>query len=181
MKKIMIAIGIALAAAVTQAAAINWQISAGPAAKRVLDYTGSAAFKGTAYLILTSDAESFMTQLAKDGTIGSLTTYGSTSTFNATTGGMSAALKSSDTLGTSETAFSVLLVQTVGDNTYYKVSTSQSETPSADLEGNPVTLAWTAQTTLNTQTWQTYSVPEPTSGILLLLGMAGLALKRKNS
>ena len=29
--------------------------------------------------------------------------------------------------------------------------------------------------------WQSYSVPEPTSGLLLLLGMAGLALKRKRA
>ena len=29
--------------------------------------------------------------------------------------------------------------------------------------------------------WQTASVPEPTSGLLLLLGMAGLALKRKRA
>ena len=28
--------------------------------------------------------------------------------------------------------------------------------------------------------WQTSAVPEPTSGLLLLLGLAGLALKRKN-
>ena len=30
-------------------------------------------------------------------------------------------------------------------------------------------------------TWSTVAVPEPTSGILLLLGMAGLALKRKRA
>ena len=29
--------------------------------------------------------------------------------------------------------------------------------------------------------WQAYSVPEPTSGLLLLLGVAGLALKRKKA
>ena len=30
-------------------------------------------------------------------------------------------------------------------------------------------------------TWSTMSVPEPTSGLLMLLGMAGLALKRKRA
>lgn len=36
-------------------------------------------------------------------------------------------------------------------------------------------------TTLSADSWSTASVPEPTSGLLLLLGMAGLALKRKRA
>jgi len=39
------------------------------------------------------------------------------------------------------------------------------------MNGNPVTQA----------SWSTMAVPEPTSGLLLLLGMAGLALKRKRA
>ena len=180
MKKIIMAIGIAFAAAVTQAAAINWQITAGPSANRLMDYTGNAAFKGTAYLILADDATSFTAQLAKDGTIGSLTTYGSTSTFNGVTGAMASALKSSDTLTAAETSFAVLLVQTVGETTYYKVSDAKSETPSTDLESNPVSLKWAGNSNFGSA-WQAYSVPEPTSGLLLLLGMAGLALRRKQA
>jgi hypothetical protein len=88
----MIVLGVVLAAAMTQAAAIQWKVAAGPMANRLLDYSGNAAFKGTAYLILASDAANFTTQLAKDGTIGTLTTYGSTSSFNAVTGATSATL-----------------------------------------------------------------------------------------
>ena len=36
-------------------------------------------------------------------------------------------------------------------------------------------------TTLTAGSWSTASVPEPTSGLLLLLGMAGLALRRKRA
>lgn len=36
-----------------------------------------------------------------------------------------------------------------------------------------------ASATQNASNWQ--SVPEPTSGLLVLLGMAGLALKRKRA
>ena len=33
----------------------------------------------------------------------------------------------------------------------------------------------------NAANWQTVSVPEPTSGLLMLLGIAGLALKRRRA
>ena len=40
-------------------------------------------------------------------------------------------------------------------------------------------MAWAFSS--DTAGWQTTAVPEPTSGLLLLLGMAGLALKRKHA
>ena len=36
-----------------------------------------------------------------------------------------------------------------------------------------------ASATQNAANWTTAAVPEPTSGLLLLLGVAGLALRRK--
>lgn len=36
-------------------------------------------------------------------------------------------------------------------------------------------------TPLTSATWQSISVPEPTSGLLMLLGMAGLALRRRRA
>ena len=52
-----------------------------------------------------------------------------------------------------------------------------ASTPSVIFQGGNLT------TTLSSATWNNYGVaaPEPTSGILLLLGMAGLALKRKRA
>ena len=41
------------------------------------------------------------------------------------------------------------------------------------------TASWASFSSTAGQGWQTMAVPEPTSGLLLLLGMAGLALKRK--
>ena len=118
MKKLMLILVVALCASLTQAAQVSWRINAGPAANRLLDYTGNAAFAGTAYLILTSDAATFTSQLAKDGTIGTTATYGSTTAFNQF-GGMVSAAQSTDTLGAAaDQSFSILLVQTVCDNTY---------------------------------------------------------------
>lgn len=52
-----------------------------------------------------------------------------------------------------------------------------ASTPSVAFAGNNLATA------LSGATWNSYGVaaPEPTSGILLLLGMAGLALKRKRA
>ena len=41
--------------------------------------------------------------------------------------------------------------------------------------------SWASFSSTAGQGWQTMAVPEPTSGLLLLLGMAGLALKRKHA
>lgn len=69
---------------------------------------------------------------------------------------------------------------------YYRLVVGDKELVSEKKEGlaaavGATTLAWGNQKTY-TQTagnWQ--SVPEPTSGLLMLLGLAGLALKRKHA
>ena len=182
MKKLMIGLAVALAATMVQAAQIKWTVQAGPAANRLLDYTGNAVFAGTAYLIHTSDATAFTTQLAKDGTIGSTATYGNYSTFNQF-GGFASVQTSADTLTTTaDQSFSLLLVQKVGDDVYYKISDAMTATPSTDIVSNPVQKQWTASTQINNKGWSQYTaVPEPTSGLLLLLGVAGLALKRRRA
>ena len=49
-------------------------------------------------------------------------------------------------------------------------------TKSVPASGN-LQMAWAFST--DTAGWQTTAVPEPTSGLLMLLGMAGLALRRR--
>lgn len=71
---------------------------------------------------------------------------------------------------TSETAFD-----------YFAVSTALTGDPAAVSPATPLALTWQS----SSQGWpaytQTTAAPEPTSGLLLLLGMAGLALKRKRA
>ena len=62
---------------------------------------------------------------------------------------------------------------------YYAVSTVLTGNPVATSPDTPLGLSWTSAKA----GWPTYTaaVPEPTSGLLLLLGVAGLALKRKRA
>ena len=77
--------------------------------------------------------------------------------------------------------FIFVATTTVGGQEYVWTSTTKSST--AQATSTP-SLSWFAanHTTgegINANGWA--SVPEPTSGVLLLLGMAGLALKRKRA
>ena len=60
----------------------------------------------------------------------------------------------------------------VGKVTFESAMDVDSESMGSFLLGN---------TTAGATAWSTAAVPEPTSGLLLLLGMAGLALKRKRA
>lgn len=68
----------------------------------------------------------------------------------------------------------------VKDNKYW-VSSAQKVTTGAESAGAAATTfaAANGKTLLSGAATGTLAVPEPTSGLLLLLGMAGLALKRK--
>ena len=56
-----------------------------------------------------------------------------------------------------------------------------SITIAADMGDNPFGFGNLKTLTQNASNWTATAAPEPTSGILLLLGMAGLALKRKRA
>ena len=78
--------------------------------------------------------------------------------------------------GSSMDVYYVIVNKSADPNTYYKWSdslTGREESGSESIGGN-----WKiAGDTINSGTWT--AVPEPTSGLLMLLGMAGLALRRR--
>ena len=93
----------------------------------------------------------------------------------------SLALKDTGTFAAGDTVYGVL-IYTYTDATYGDMYVANAGTMTFASAANKsvANMANTfggGSTVANNNTWQ--SVPEPTSGLLLLLGMAGLALKRK--
>ena len=184
MKKLIMAALVAACAFGVQAATVNWQITAAKSTK-IYGADGATVFGKTAgdtmYLINADSLSTILGAMGSDSFNAAATEgiFGSTTTFSTTHGGMTASLTSNNVLTEGTTYnFAILLVS--GDK--YMVTANQAAVPStADA---PTSLLFTNANHLqgNNSTWQaipTESVPEPTSGLLLLLGVAGLALRRK--
>lgn len=82
--------------------------------------------------------------------------------------------------GDSLTAYLIALVQD-GDDAYVYVSDTVSGTAQATATTSLAFTTTNSSKTLASGGSGWYAVPEPTSGMLMLLGMAGLALKRKRA
>ena len=182
MKKLMIAAAIVCAAAISQAATCSWKSST------VNDYTGTAVGKDavTAYLftISQSDYNSYIAMSAADlskAIYEDFDTSSAVATKNSTTAG---AANLSDTAVASAQYRAILYVDNVNDGYYmgnvaaYTWSGSGTAavnnlatTVGGDVGGGSTATAW----------YHATSVPEPTSGLMLLLGVAGLALRRKRA
>lgn len=185
MKKLMMAISAVAVAFGLNAATVDWKVAISGA---------SSAPTYTAYLVnadawdaATITAATFSdTSIVLDSTTfsttgsgkGSAKTY--TTLANATTAGTrSVALADSivSSTGTLDVYY-VLLDTSKNPNEYYTIADTLSgrlESASEAL-GTHTTIA---NATLSSATWT--AVPEPTSGLLMLLGVAGLALKRKRA
>ena len=178
MKKLIVAACAVAFAAVSQAAALNWS---------TWGYTGDDPDAGlldgsNAYLVMVTDTSSFA--VANDLSVTGGTIVDSAAFSDGVVGGT----WSTDALTDGSKYYFAIIGTTAGNS---------SDVPTTGLYGiddnggNFYEVTWNAATGGSLEPdWDNYgglssntavAVPEPTSGFLLLLGMAGLALKRKRA
>ena len=190
MKKIMIALGAALVAGLTQAASLNWALS------QVNKTDSSVNAGGAVYMFLTAaggDALSYVSgasvttieavvNAVKDGSFTGAGAYVAT-TLNSSGGVTAATGITSFKAGDSLSAFAIIFDDADASKAKnYMIAENASgvqvQSTSWTSATGAKTLIWGSQST-NGTTWT--AVPEPTSGLLMLLGMAGLALRRRRA
>ena len=187
MKKLMIALASVACAAGVQAAAFDWSAS-GDSKDWAGAYVGDTATM-TAYLYLgsvtaTDSAFNFGTavQLASSGQGGASQAFA----FGSFGEKISSDKLSSDAAGQ---AYTIILAETAGGDLanysgHYALLTGESKhgtdpTPEAEITSWAMFLDGTK---LAQGDWKTMeAVPEPTSGLLLLLGLGVMALRRKRA
>ncbi len=191
MKKIMIIAVAMVSAAVAQAASVAWAITGvnGP--------DGTALGTGKAYVFFVqqdsgkADTSSWASIATKEAFVAALAdasfsythadlkegTAAGTWSYNSTT----ASAIDQGSIGLSGlTKYSVYAVitdtETITDDTKFMVTTASTASSTyGDTAGTTKTFSIGSQATAS-QNWA--NVPEPTSGLLMLVGLAGLALRR---
>ena len=184
MKKLMILAAVAVAALASNAAAMKWESGS------MLLPDGSAASsanKPVAYLFLinATDYATYSAMGAADLSNALWAGYGSKlasadATKTATNKGV-ANLTDPTTYANGDTAYAAIIYTDTQSEKDYYMGNVATFTFESDMDGNVSNLALKLGGTGAATSWQTAAVPEPTSGLLLLLGMAGLALKRKRA
>jgi len=175
MKKLMLAVAIVCAAAMSQAAAIDWK------ATKVCDpskSTMTAASGWLGYAVLAANLSTITEDLAKGDTT-SLTTLNVGPVKTTSSKGAFEVDKASGSVAGGNQDFYLIVLNsgTLADATQFYVSSKTTATIDSSLD---TTVNFGAQdaNSSSASNW-TAMAPEPTSGLLLLIGMGALALKRK--
>lgn len=174
MKKMIIAAAVALVGVALNAATVNWSVNAVQSSP---DNTVGAGW-------IVQIFDSSVTYDYAKAASGDITAWVSGSTVAAGTTFRAAGSTTMDN-GTSKSIYMVIYDATsIGDADNFIVSDVMTIT--ANAAGSAVSsgfgsmIATTTQNKFLNSSWtSTAAVPEPTSGLLLLLGVAGLALRRK--
>ena len=198
MKKLIIVAATVLCGAMAQASYVSWTLTG------VKGPDGNALSSGSAYVFFVAGnsaadtsswaglaekgATAFTTPLAGanfDYKKSDLTSDAGVFSYNATTAGAAKELSTVGLTGSTKySAYAVIFdTETITDSSHYYVTaaTAASTTfaPAASTTKNYILTATSSGTAAN---WKSVGpVPEPTSGLLMLLGMAGLALRRKRA
>lgn len=178
MKKIMMMAAVICAAVATQAAVVNW----GGSAKITLDGVAQAGAVVDLYLV---DYDGLDNDLLIDTrTTVNTGAAANKGMLNADAGSVQTPFNfGENTVGevtfNISAASQVYAIITSLDGEYQQQTTAQALTGLTETQQAAITFTFSDVKGDTVGTWQ--AVPEPTSGLLLLLGMAGLALRRKQA
>ena len=185
MKKLIVALAAVGMAVAANAAAVTWQSGT------ILDPNGDVANKSVTAYLWVIDATTYDT-LAANATGAAMSdavyaAYGTKTgdayaTTTTTKKGAANLLDDSKEYAAGNSAYAAILyTYGSGDDLQFMGNVGKVTFESAmnvESAGMSLNLLGTSSTPT---AWSTAAVPEPTSGLLLLLGMAGLALKRKRA
>ena len=191
-------------AVVANAAAVTWasgtMYTAASATGGWSTTKAGSAVTGTLYLLSLGDADTagsytwFMNKYTADGNMSAVYDYFTTgagkdtaATASGSTGARTSAVMltgpSDAAVGTYYAAVIYTTKQTIEGNAtdFYIANLASATVENADLGATAANLGtyFLGNNAGTAQAWT--AVPEPTSGLLLLLGVAGLALKRKRA
>ncbi len=188
MKKLLVFTAALALAFVSQAAQLDWALSS----KTVTMKSGSNASGVTVYLLgfdSSSAADTYYASLA-DGSVTLATAMGAAldNTTTATGKSWGSVSKTGTNTAFVEGAYgyySLLFTETVSGTDYFLLSAAvqgMGYDPSGTVETEGVPASFNASHFGSAETrtgWTAVSTPEPTSGLLLLIGGSLLALRRK--
>lgn len=179
--KIIMMMTVAVAAIAANAATIKWGFQ-----EQAKDSNNPVVLDGfTAYLFTESD---WTTAVAGTITADTFDKAVSSSSLTKSTGGTSPNTWTKWASGTvnwtDDNAASGNYYVVISDGSKFSASSALAATAAASPQDSSTIAAWTitvSKTPLASGDFTSYAAPEPTSAMLLLLGMAGLALKRKRA